>query len=198
MATTCPESNAAIPVAAAREQGVYSEIRALRPGWPLLSLDEKEIVCFVQAREIQALLPDIMETLQFGNAHVTLNALTIFKNIMNHLGKMEARPIALELAGKLLYLFNHVSLLWKAELCRWVLGWNAFFSLCSSGLSWDVFWALQPSRPHPWQLGCCWRCEAPVLWPSPTTVQSTCCQGLVSDSPVALILPTPGILPRVP
>ncbi|XP_031463612.1 uncharacterized protein LOC116238195 [Phasianus colchicus] len=61
------------------------------------------------AREIQALLPDIMETLQFGNAHVTLNALTIFKNIMNHLGKMEARPIALELAGKLLYLFNHVS-----------------------------------------------------------------------------------------
>uniref|UniRef100_A0A803Y724 Maestro heat like repeat family member 7 n=1 Tax=Meleagris gallopavo TaxID=9103 RepID=A0A803Y724_MELGA len=61
------------------------------------------------AREIRALLPDVMETLQFGNAHITLNALTIFRNVMNHLGKMEARPIALELAGKLLYLFNHVS-----------------------------------------------------------------------------------------
>ena len=112
-------------------------------------LDEKEIVCFVQAREIRALLPDIMETLQFGNVHVTLNALNIFRNMMNHLGKMVLRPITLELADKLLHLFNHVSLLREAEHCRWVLGWNVFSSLCPSGLSWDVYWALQPSRPCP-------------------------------------------------
>ncbi|XP_015128145.3 uncharacterized protein LOC107049283 [Gallus gallus] len=61
------------------------------------------------AREIRALLPDIMETLQFGNVHVTLNALNIFRNMMNHLGKMVLRPITLELADKLLHLFNHVS-----------------------------------------------------------------------------------------
>ena len=159
-------------------------------------LDEKEIVCFVQAREIRALLPDIMETLQFGNVHVTLNALNIFRNMMNHLGKMVLRPITLELADKLLHLFNHVSLLREAEHCRWVLGWNVFSSLCPSWLSWDVYWALQPSRPCPRQLGCSWWCEAPVLGPSPTSVQNTCCQGLLSDCPVAPLLPAPGILPR--
>ncbi|POI25758.1 hypothetical protein CIB84_010492 [Bambusicola thoracicus] len=61
------------------------------------------------ARGIRALLPDIMETLQFGNMHITLNALSIFRNMMNHLGKMVLRPISLELADKLLHLFNHVS-----------------------------------------------------------------------------------------
>ncbi|XP_021237032.1 maestro heat-like repeat-containing protein family member 7 isoform X2 [Numida meleagris] len=61
------------------------------------------------AREIRTLLPDIMETLQFVSAHITLNVLNIFRNVVNHLGKMEARPIALELAENLLHLFNHVS-----------------------------------------------------------------------------------------
>lgn len=102
----------------------------------------KRNLCFVQAREMRALLPDVIDALQFGNVHITRNALSIFRNVMNHLGKMALRPIALELADKLLHLFNHVSLQWETEISGWVLGWNALFSLCSSGLSWDFFWAL--------------------------------------------------------
>ena len=75
-----------------------------------------------------------METLQFGNVHVTLNALNIFRNMMNHLGKMVLRPITLELADKLLHLFNHVSLLREAESRGWVLDRRAITFLCFSRL----------------------------------------------------------------
>ncbi|XP_021237043.1 maestro heat-like repeat family member 5 [Numida meleagris] len=61
------------------------------------------------AREIWALLPDIMETLQFANMHIVLKVLNICRLLMSYLGKREASPIALKLAQKLLPLFNHVS-----------------------------------------------------------------------------------------
>jgi len=53
-----------------------------------------------------------METLRFANTHVVVKTLNIFRNVMSHLTKREATPIALELAEKILPLFNHVSQLW--------------------------------------------------------------------------------------
>ncbi|XP_040399793.1 maestro heat-like repeat-containing protein family member 7 isoform X2 [Cygnus olor] len=50
-----------------------------------------------------------METLQYDNTHITVKALTIFKNVISHLEKREASPIALALAERLLPLFNNVS-----------------------------------------------------------------------------------------
>ncbi|XP_021237046.1 maestro heat-like repeat family member 5 isoform X2 [Numida meleagris] len=61
------------------------------------------------ARGMQALLPGVMKTLRFANTHIVLKALNICRNVMSHLRKREASLIALELAQKLLPLFNHVS-----------------------------------------------------------------------------------------
>ncbi|XP_021237182.1 uncharacterized protein LOC110390253 isoform X2 [Numida meleagris] len=61
------------------------------------------------AREIRALLPNVMNTMRSANAHITVKALNIFRNVMSHLGKREASAIALELAEELLPLFDHVS-----------------------------------------------------------------------------------------
>lgn len=52
-----------------------------------------------------------METTRCANAHIIMKALNIVRNVMRHLGKREASLISLELAEKLLPLFNHVSLL---------------------------------------------------------------------------------------
>ncbi|OXB66891.1 hypothetical protein ASZ78_013552 [Callipepla squamata] len=60
-----------------------------------------------EARRIRTLLPDILQALQFDNVEVILKALNIFRNVVNHVGKMEACPVALELADRLLHLFNH-------------------------------------------------------------------------------------------
>ena len=90
-------------------------------------------MCFVQAREIRTLLPAVMEALRFANTSITLKVLKIFRNIMCHLGKRHASSIALKLAVKILPLFNHVSLLWEAELHEWVLDRRAFSFLCFSG-----------------------------------------------------------------
>ena len=46
---------------------------------------------------------------------IALKVLNIFRNVMTHLGKREARPIVVELAEKLLPLFSHVSQLLEAE-----------------------------------------------------------------------------------
>ncbi|XP_015705415.1 maestro heat-like repeat-containing protein family member 7 [Coturnix japonica] len=54
-----------------------------------------------------------METLQFANtpisSPITVKVLNIFRNAMHHLGKRHASPFALELAEKILPLFNHAS-----------------------------------------------------------------------------------------
>ena len=150
----------------------------------------KETLCFVQAIGIRDLLPDVMETLRFANTSIALKASKISRNVMTHVGKREARPIVVELAEKLLPLFSHVSQLLEAEFCGCML------SLLSSGHLLDIFWALQPSQPCPWQPGWWWWCEAPVLGRSPATVQSIFCQGLLAECRVLPLLPVPGILPR--
>ena len=76
-----------------------------------------------------------MENLLFANTAITVKVLNIFRNAMHHLGKRHASPFALELAEKILPLFNHVSLLWEAELCGWVLDRSVFSFLSFSGLS---------------------------------------------------------------
>eukprot|EP00076_Gallus_gallus_P011662 XP_004949587.2 maestro heat-like repeat family member 5 isoform X4 [Gallus gallus] len=58
---------------------------------------------------IRALLPEVMETLRFASTPITLKVLNIFRNVMRNLGKRQASPIALQLAEKILPLFNHVS-----------------------------------------------------------------------------------------
>eukprot|EP00075_Anas_platyrhynchos_P014889 XP_027304142.1 uncharacterized protein LOC113841660 isoform X2 [Anas platyrhynchos] len=81
--------------------------------------------------DVQVLLPEVMETLQYENTHINMKALTIFKNVIRHLEKKEASPIALALAGRLLPLFNDVSsevrecsmLLFK-DLMESVLWWK--------------------------------------------------------------------------
>ncbi|XP_015705506.1 maestro heat-like repeat family member 5 [Coturnix japonica] len=61
------------------------------------------------AIEIRALLPGVMENLLFANTAITVKVLNIFRNAMHHLGKRHASPFALELAEKILPLFNHAS-----------------------------------------------------------------------------------------
>ncbi|KAK2529649.1 hypothetical protein Q9233_006816 [Columba guinea] len=63
-------------------------------------------LCFLQARKITVLLPDIMETMQDTNSDVKRKALLLFRNTMGHLDREEASPIALQLAEKLLPLFD--------------------------------------------------------------------------------------------
>ncbi|XP_066843626.1 uncharacterized protein [Anser cygnoides] len=85
----------------------------------LLSLDNLPILWLVlralvmlserseMVRVVQLLLPEVMETLQYDNTHITEKALTVFENVIGHLEKTEASPIALALAERLLPLFNN-------------------------------------------------------------------------------------------
>ncbi|XP_071886045.1 uncharacterized protein [Anas platyrhynchos] len=62
-----------------------------------------------KAREIQVLLPDIVEALQDTNTDVVLKALPVLRNVMTHVERREASGPALQLAEKLLPLFDHAS-----------------------------------------------------------------------------------------
>ena len=87
----------------------------------LSPLHKKETVCFIQARKIPVLLPDIMETLQDANSDVKMKALVFLRNMMGHMKREEASLIALQLAEKLLPLFDDVRLPWEPQPCRWAL-----------------------------------------------------------------------------
>ncbi|XP_071886234.1 maestro heat-like repeat-containing protein family member 7 [Anas platyrhynchos] len=62
-----------------------------------------------KAREIQVLLPDILEALQDTNTDVVLKALLVLRNVMAHVERRKASGPALQLAEKLLPLFDHES-----------------------------------------------------------------------------------------
>ena len=87
----------------------------------LSPLHKKETVCFIQARKIPVLLPDIVETLQDANSDVKMKALVFLRNMMGHTKREEASLIALQLAEKLLPLFDDVRLPWEPQPCRWAL-----------------------------------------------------------------------------
>ncbi|XP_040399352.1 uncharacterized protein LOC121063085 [Cygnus olor] len=62
-----------------------------------------------KARRIQVVLPDILEALQDTNTDVVLKALLVLSNVMAHVERREASRTALQLAEKLLPLFDHES-----------------------------------------------------------------------------------------
>ncbi|XP_071886120.1 maestro heat-like repeat-containing protein family member 7 [Anas platyrhynchos] len=62
-----------------------------------------------KAREIQVVLPDIVEALQDTNTDVVLKALLVLKNVMAHVERWKASGPALQLDEKLLPLFGHAS-----------------------------------------------------------------------------------------
>ncbi|XP_061320185.1 uncharacterized protein LOC133274674 [Pezoporus flaviventris] len=88
--------------------GVY-EIRKLLMPPRLLSLVLQGLVTLSQspdsARKILVMLPDLMEALQSAHSDNKMKALLTFRNVIGHL-KKKASSIALELAEKLLQLFD--------------------------------------------------------------------------------------------
>lgn len=61
------------------------------------------------------LLPDIMEAQQNANTGNKIKALLVFRNVLGHMKRKEASPTALQLAEKLLPLFDDVRLVWEPE-----------------------------------------------------------------------------------
>lgn len=104
---------------ARREAGAQQPVHFCQGG--LSPLHKKETVCFIQARKIPVLLPDIMETLQDANSDVKMKALVLLRNMMGHTKREEASLIALQLVEKLLPLFDDVRLPWEPQPCRWAL-----------------------------------------------------------------------------
>ncbi|XP_076219965.1 maestro heat-like repeat-containing protein family member 7 [Aptenodytes patagonicus] len=93
---------------------LYKAQRYLRhPSPVMLSLVLRGLITLSEtpetARKIPVLLPDIMETLQDANADVKMKALVLLRNMMGHMKREEASVIALQLAEKLLPLFDDVS-----------------------------------------------------------------------------------------
>ena len=86
------------------------------PGGGLSPLHKKQLLCFVQARKMPALLPDIIETLPAANTNVTVKALVVIANVICLMKWEEANRITLRLVEKLLLLFDDVRLLWLPEL----------------------------------------------------------------------------------
>ncbi|XP_068521504.1 maestro heat-like repeat-containing protein family member 7 isoform X1 [Anas acuta] len=62
-----------------------------------------------KARKIQVLLPDIVEALQDTNTDMLMKALPVLRNVMAHVERRTASGPALQLAEKLLPLFDHES-----------------------------------------------------------------------------------------
>ncbi|KAF1475836.1 hypothetical protein FQV18_0016886, partial [Eudyptula minor novaehollandiae] len=62
-----------------------------------------------QARKIQVLLPHITEVLHDGNRGIKMKALVVFRNVMRHLKRKEASPIAVQLVEELLPLLDDES-----------------------------------------------------------------------------------------
>jgi len=91
---------------------------------------KKEVLFYVQARKMQVFLTDLMKLLQKGDERIKTKALFDFQNIMVHLKKTEASPVAVQLAEKLVPVFDEVRLMGQTELHRWTLGKD----MCPSAL----------------------------------------------------------------
>ncbi|KAM6184409.1 uncharacterized protein WM294_017128 [Sarcoramphus papa] len=115
---------AASDVRAKEFAATYNLWRSLRhQSLEMLSLVLQGLVTLSQrpetARKMRVLLEDIVETLESGNEDIQMKALLVFRNMLGHMRRQEASPIALQLAEKLLPLFNHVRLLQEPEPRRW-------------------------------------------------------------------------------
>ena len=76
---------------------------------------KKGVLFCIQARKMQVLLSDLMEVLQKGDEHIKTKALVVIQNIMGRLKKREASSVAVQLAEKLLPLFDEVRLMGQPE-----------------------------------------------------------------------------------
>ncbi|XP_040434739.1 uncharacterized protein LOC121080667 [Falco naumanni] len=67
----------------------------------------QEDTCFVRlaARKMEVFMPDIMKVLEDGNKNIKMKSLVVSRNIIGHLKKTKASPIAVQLMEKLLPLF---------------------------------------------------------------------------------------------
>jgi len=110
---------------------------------------KKEVLFRIQARKMQILLPDLIEVLQKGEEHIKTKALVVIQNTMNGLKKTEASPLAVQLAEKLLPLFDEVRLMGQPEPCRWALGKGS----CPSAQP-NFSLAAAPRAPRAAQLHC--------------------------------------------
>lgn len=81
----------------------------------------KKKLSFIQARKMLVILPCIRELLEDGHSNIKTDVLVIFRNVMRHLERKEASAIAVQLAEKLLPLFDAVRLMGETEPCRWAL-----------------------------------------------------------------------------
>ena len=72
----------------------------------------------IQARTMKALLPRIVEMLEHDDPDVTMKMLLLFRNVLGHLTRDEAGPIAVLLVEQLPPLFEHVRLMGEPELRR--------------------------------------------------------------------------------
>ncbi|KFW00006.1 hypothetical protein N327_13632, partial [Fulmarus glacialis] len=59
--------------------------------------------------KMQVLLPHLMEVFQEGNTDIKMKALLVFRNMMAHLKRKEASPIAVQLLEEPLPLFDDES-----------------------------------------------------------------------------------------
>jgi len=71
---------------------------------------------------MQVFLPDLMELLQNENEDMKMKALVVIQKLMGHLEKAADSPIAVQLAKKLLPLFDEVRLMGEPKPRRWALG----------------------------------------------------------------------------
>ncbi|XP_042650022.1 uncharacterized protein LOC122153620 [Tyto alba] len=101
---------------------LYKAQRYLRHPSPLmLSLVLRVLLTLSEspemARRMPVLVPDLVETLQDASADVQTKALLFFRNVLGHLKQEEASLIALQLAEKLLPLFDdECSQLWELSI----------------------------------------------------------------------------------
>lgn len=73
-----------------------------------MNLLTKRKLSFIQAGQMQVLLPDMMGVLQAGSADLKIKVLMFFKNVMGS-------PITGQLMENLLLLFDSVRLIWDPE-----------------------------------------------------------------------------------
>lgn len=76
--------------------------------FPGVNLLTKRKLSFIQAGQMQVLLPDMMGVLQAGSADLKIKVLMFFKNVMGS-------PITGQLMENLLLLFDSVRLIWDPE-----------------------------------------------------------------------------------
>ncbi|XP_064357850.1 maestro heat-like repeat-containing protein family member 7 isoform X2 [Dromaius novaehollandiae] len=95
-----------------RSQGLVMRSLVLRG---LMTLSERpEMV-----RKMQGLLPDLMEVLQGANTDISMKALVVSGNVIRHMDRAAVGPIALQLAEKLMPLFDdESSQVRELSICR--------------------------------------------------------------------------------